>query len=251
MGLQIITNVDVDFYNNKYILVNAKQHDKNSRYLSVACYNQGVPFLVNNEEHSAYIKYKKSDGYSVFNSCEIINDGKILIELTEQMLACSGICYADLVITNKNNAFVNEETGEIEYPKNSPILSTMTFCIDVSENVVENSKIESSYEYNALNEAIETVNALIKGLTISGGGAGFVPMGTTTFSELNTIQKATGFVYNVSDDFVTDDTFIEGAGKSYTAGTNIYFTSDGLWDCLGGSTSSVASVDEVKTYLGI
>jgi hypothetical protein len=81
----------------------------------------------------------------------------------------------------------------------------------------------------------------------------FVPKGTISFSELATAKETavSGYVYNISDDFMTDDTFREGAGKAYTAGTNVYYTVDGYWDCFGGSASPTATIEEVKSYLGI
>lgn len=420
--LQTIVNVDVDFYNNKYILINAKQCDKNSRYLSVTCYNQGELYPINAGEHSAYIRYRKSDDYGVFNFCEIDRKGKILVELTEQMLASDGICCADLVIVNKGKADVDVETGEIVAIDNASILSTMVFHIDVSETSVVNSDIESSYEFNGLNVALEKAEAeytevilmaksyaignadgirenedydnakyyyeqsldnasnarkseinaltseqnarisatnsalsesnaknsetnsalseqnakvsetnskisetnsltseqkakvsetnsalseqnaksselnsktsetnarsselnaasseiLARSYTVGGTGtrenedtnnaqyycdvvkgvvnglnSGFIPMGTISFSELATAEKATGFTYNISDDFVTDVSFAEGEGKQYTAGTNVYCRSDGLWDAFGGAASPTATVDEVREYLGI
>ena len=158
MSLQSITNINVDFYDKKYILINAKQLDKGSRFLLVTCYNHGTLFSLDYANQSAYIRYKKSDGYSVFNFCKITNEGKILVELTEQMLALSGICLADLVIVDKRIADVDEDTLEVAV-KDASILSTMTFCIDVSEIAAENSEIESSYEYDGLNEALATANA--------------------------------------------------------------------------------------------
>jgi hypothetical protein len=76
-------------------------------------------------------------------------------------------------------------------------------------------------------------------------------MGTVAFSELASVEKATGYIYNISDDFVTDSSFREGQGKSYTSGTNVYYTANGQWDCFGGASSPTATVDEVKNYLGI
>ena len=429
MALQIATNINVDFYDKKYILINAKQYDKKSRFLLVTCYNHGEIYSINAGEHSAYIRYRKSDNNSVFRSCDINSKGEILVELTEQMLASDGICYADLVIVNKGNASIDTETGEIVTIDNASILSTMTFCIDVSETATNNTDIESSYEFDGLNTALEKAEAeyteviqlarsyavgdaggirenentdnakyyykqalasanssaasatnaansealaeehmhdsltysqnaqtymnnaktymdnasaseinakmsetnakasetnaktsetksknsetnasvsennaktsetnaldseqkakssetiavnsanLAQSYTVGGTGtrdnedtdnakyyceivksvadglnSGFIPMGTISFSELVTAQKATGFSYNISDDFVTDDTFAEGEGKSYTAGTNVYCRSDGLWDCFGGAASPTATVDEVKNYLGI
>lgn len=86
---------------------------------------------------------------------------------------------------------------------------------------------------------------------VDGINNAFIPMGTVTFAELAIAEKATGYVYNISDDFVTDGTFREGEGKNYTAGTNVYYTADGYWDCFGGSAPSTATVDEIKAYLGI
>lgn len=159
MGLQAIANISVDFYDRRYILINTKQLDKKTRFLSVTCYSHGDICHFNSSEHSAYIRYKKSDGHSVFNFCEINNKGKILVELTEQMLAMAGVCYADLVITNKGSAVVDKDSGEIVTINNAGILSTMPFYIDVFETAFENSIVESSYEYDGLNSLIERAEA--------------------------------------------------------------------------------------------
>lgn len=330
MALQTTTNVNVDFYDKKYQLINAKQLDKKSRFLLVSCYNHGEVFPINSGEHSAYIRYRKSDDYGVFNFCEIDRFGKIKVELTEQMLASDGICCADLVIVNKGTANVDTETGKITTIDNASILSTMTFQIDVSETAVANSEIESSYEYNGLNDLLERAEAdyrevvldakswavggtdirenedndnakyyyeqsvenvnriseieenalasanLAKSYAVGDTGvrdgedtdnskyyynvvksvvdglnSGFIPMGTISFSELATAEKATGFTYNIRDDFVTNADFAEGEGMTYTAGTNVYVRSDGLFDCFGGSASPTATLSEVKSYLGI
>ena len=155
MSLQSLTNINVDFYDKKYILIHAKQFDKKSRFLAVTCYNHGILFPVDYRSHAAYIRYKKSDDYSVFNFCEITKDGKILVELTEQMLASSGICQADVVLVNRGQAEVDTETGEIINIDRASVLSTMTFYIDVSETAVDNAQIESSYEYSAFNQSLE------------------------------------------------------------------------------------------------
>lgn len=159
MALQSITNINIDFYDKKYILVNAKQYDKKSRFFSITCYNHGELCPINAGEHSAYIRYKKSDNHGVFNFCDIDRKGKILVELTEQMLACDGICDADLVIVDKGNAVVDTETGKIVEINDSSILSTMPIYIDVTGASVSNSDIESSYEYDGLNDLMERAEA--------------------------------------------------------------------------------------------
>lgn len=62
------------------------------------------------------------------------------------------------------------------------------------------------------------------------------PMGTVKFAELPALSSATaGDMYNISDEFVTTTDFKEGAGNTQAAGTNVYKTFDGMWDCLAGS----------------
>jgi len=83
---RIIKNIDIDLYNKKYIAITAKQYDINSRYLLFTCYNQGNVFFLNSG-NCAFIRYRKPDDLGVFNQCTITPDGKILVELTEQMLS--------------------------------------------------------------------------------------------------------------------------------------------------------------------
>lgn len=410
MSLEIMTNISVDFYDTKYIKINAKQYDNSSRWVAVSCYNQGKLLNLSSSKHSAYVRYRKADEYGVLNSCRINYRGEVLVELTEQMLSVDGICYVDLIIINKGSAMINIDTGEIITIDDSAILSTMAFCVDVYEVPFDNFLIESSYEYDGLNDLMERAEAdytevirLSKSYAVGDAGeirdnedidnskyyceqagihaanaktsednakesetnakesetnakesedsaliseqnamvsehnakeseanaltseqnakesetnaavsevnsktsennaaasetaaatsevnasiseanaatseanakdseekasnyceivksvvdglnSGFIPIGTITFAELATAEKATGFTYNISDDFVTDETFREGAGKAYTAGTNVYYTIDNYWDCFGGSASPTATVEEVKEYLSI
>ena len=407
MALETVKNINVDFYDSKYILINAKQYDDSSRRIVVTCYDQGKIFNLSSSKHTAYVRYRKADGHAVCNFCTITTRGQVEIELTEQMLAASGVCDVDLVIVNKGNAMVNADTGEITAINNSEIISTMVFRINVYESAVDNSLIESSDEFDALNNALQMANAeysrvitTAKSYAVGGtktrededtdnakyyyeqslnnansasqsefnasasaqaassseanasaseqaakaseqaayaseqaaktsegvasekaqaasaseanakeskdaayaseqaasssevnalnsanraqsysvGGtgtrenensdnakyyyeavkniligvdSGFIPMGTLTFAELLAAEKMTGYVYNINEDFITDGSFREGEGKSYTAGTNVYVCYDGMLDCLGGASSTTATVNEVKNYLGI
>lgn len=72
---------------------------------------------------------------------------------------------------------------------------------------------------------------------ISEGFAGTLrPMGTITFAQLPSLASASaGDMYNISDEFVTTNAFKEGAGATQAAGTNVYKTTDGYWDCLAGT----------------
>ena len=159
MALQITTNINVDFYDNQYVMINAKQYDDKSRLVSITCYNEGNLYNLSARSHTAYIKFRKANGRWVLNSCQINNRGQVLVELTEQMLAESGICYVDLFIVNKGSAIVNVDTGSIVTVDGSSVLTTKAFYIDVQEAVVDNSLIESDNEYKGLTDLMELAHA--------------------------------------------------------------------------------------------
>lgn len=248
MSLQIIKNIDIDFYDKKYVLINAKQFDRSSRYLLVTCYNNGEVCVFNTKQHSAYIRYKKSDNYSVFNSCEINDDGKILVELTEQMLAASGICVADLVVTSKGTANIDTETGEIVSIDNSSIISTMTFYIDVSEVAANSSNIESAYEINIINQTLEKYEANYENVVKTAKSWAVGETGLRSDENTNNArywsevaaQNATGVPIVVTGIKCTNDT--EYRSGQVTIGTN---------DIGAVSVENIATVNEVKNYLGI
>ncbi len=73
---------------------------------------------------------------------------------------------------------------------------------------------------------------------ISEGLGGIIPMGTISFEKLTAQTKESGYMFNISDEFESDNTFKDGGGIKYPAGTNVYYTADGYWDCLAGSLIS-------------
>ena len=162
MSLEIISNINVDFYDKKYLMINAKQYDDVSRWIYITCYSKGELFNLSASKHTAYIRYRKADGHGVLNTCRINYKGQALVELTEQMLSVSGVCYVDLIIVEKGSAIIDIDTGDIVTIDNSPIISTMAFCINVHEAAFDNSLVESSYEFDALNDALQTANAEYK-----------------------------------------------------------------------------------------
>jgi len=157
MDLAIIKHIKVDFHDSRYISVNAKQFDEGSRYILVSCYNQGKFHRLDQMYNMAFIRYRKPDLKNVFNMCQINENGEILVELTMQMLSEPGGCYADLVIVRNepiSPSSITFNSGELLSNENTQILSTMLICVNCIQNAVDNSEIESSDEYNALNELL-------------------------------------------------------------------------------------------------
>lgn len=92
-----------------------------------------------------------------------------------------------------------------------------------------NGKANASdvYTKSETDAAITTaVNAAVAGV--------YKVKGSAAFASLPTENVAEGDVYNVTDEFTTTDAFVEGAGKSYPAGTNVVYTAGG-WDCMAGT----------------
>lgn len=87
----------------------------------------------------------------------------------------------------------------------------------------ENEEVDNARYYK---EQAERVAEGLKGCLL--------PMGTIPFAQLPERPKD-GYMYNISDEFVTTDRFKEGAGHTIPAGTNVYYTADGFWDCMAGS----------------
>lgn len=87
----------------------------------------------------------------------------------------------------------------------------------------------------------------------------YKPAGSREFEELPELQETLlGNVYNITNDFTTDARFIDGAGKKYTAGTNIAVVvkiEDGnnsyYFDAMSGmiDTTGFATKTEVSSEL--
>ena len=157
--MDIIKKIKLDFYDNQIITVDAKQYDESSRYIQVSCYADGARFYVDKDYNSAFVRCRKPDEYSMFNSCSITDDGDILVELSPQMLVTAGLSLTDIVIIDQSNTeppIITDE-GEIQITDNGSIISTMRFYLNVLPAPFEYEEIESSSEFQGLNDLIDRV----------------------------------------------------------------------------------------------
>ena len=158
--------INIDFSSGRYIVIDVKQYDSKSRFVKVTCFNCGDRVYLNRNECYAFVRYKKSDSFNIFNSCVISSDGTILFELSEQMLASTGMCCADIMIVDITKSDVNtdmtilDEDGRIT-ANNCSILSTMTFFIHVLPRPIDGEEIESSNEFSALNDLLVEATTII------------------------------------------------------------------------------------------
>lgn len=84
---------------------------------------------------------------------------------------------------------------------------------------------------------------------VAQGIEGIIPMGTITFAELalpqNEIPK---YMFDILDDFVTDERFKNGSGIYYGAGSNVIRTADDMWDVLAPVSVSGVKGDKETVY---
>ena len=253
MSIEAILPINVDFCNQKYISINAKQYDRDSRFLLVTCYNGGVPFILSVAQHSAYIRYKKPDGYSVFEMCSIKN-GKVLVPLTEQMLAVQGTCVADLIVVDKDKVYVNTQTGQISPTSKASVISTMTFYINVTETPIDNAQIESTYDYSGLNKALAKAEASYQEVILASKSWAVGGTGIRTGEDSNNAKfwaeeakrNATGQISVVTGIKCTNDLDYRDGQVTITA-HNVGAVPVGT----AVLNEDIATVDEVMIYLGI
>ena len=99
-----------------------------------------------------------------------------------------------------------------------------------------------TYMNNAKNymDAAKTAAASITGA--------LKPKGTVAFANLPNINSVeSGAMYNISTAFTSNSIFKDGGNITYPAGTNVYKTEDGMWDCLGGELSDYLMKADVDT----
>lgn len=83
---------------------------------------------------------------------------------------------------------------------------------------------------------------------VSQGLNGIIPIGTVAFADLPVSGMENGWMYNISDDFTSDDRFNDGGGIFYGKGNNVIWTSEGKWDVTAGSGVTGIKGSKERTY---
>lgn len=125
-----------------------------------------------------------------------------------------------------------------------------TAMSSTSTNPVQN-KVVKSYVDNKVS-GLQTADQVQAAISSAITGV-YTPKGSIAFASLPTAAAGNkGWVYNVSDAFTTTAAFVEGAGHSYGAGTNVVCVDAGSgsykWDVLAGIIDlTELTADEVQT----
>lgn len=143
INLQTQQKLTLDFNQKLYKTVIAKQYDQGSRFVPIQCTDNGIPFLLDSS-FDVQVKVLTPDNRALLNTVPVQDDGTLLLELTETMLAYPGKAEVEIVI--------------YDIP-NSKRLSTMNFNLLIEPSAYDDERILSSDEFNALTELLEKADS--------------------------------------------------------------------------------------------
>ena len=139
-------SIVLDLYHNRYVAAEVAQYDINSRELIITITNKGKFYKIE-DGIIVRIKYLKSDGKMVLNDCDILDDGTVKIEFTEQMTIAAGRCEAELMLLKSDT---------------QQILHSMHFVVNVINSVFSDGEIVSTNEFVSLENALLKVEEASK-----------------------------------------------------------------------------------------
>lgn len=119
-----------------------------------------------------------------------------------------------------------------------------------STNPVQNKVVKSYVDTKV--SGLQTADQVQAAISSAITGV-YTPKGSIAFKSLPTAAAGNkGWVYNITDAFTTTAAFVEGAGHSYGAGTNVVCVDAGSgsykWDVLAGTIDlTELTADEVQT----
>lgn len=154
MELMTTYNISLDLVKSNYVVVKAKQYDKNSRKIIVHC-------TLNGEEYrlftgvKAIAQMKKPDGKVVSVNCDVdLDKNAIIINMTEQMTVVTGVVTAEIVLIS-----VEQEA----------VLSTMTFNIIVNGSTITREQLMSSDEFKSIADIMYQYENVLKTIEVVEG----------------------------------------------------------------------------------
>ena len=140
----LITRIDIDAgAERKNYLVQAKQGDKATRFVSVLIVEDGKEYAPP-ADADLIANFQKPDGKFAYNAAKIDDGNRILVELTNQVLAVSGEVVCEVEIRAKDS---------------SQVLTSCTFTVKVGRSNRNENAILSSNEMTAFDTKWAALNS--------------------------------------------------------------------------------------------
>lgn len=144
--MKLITDITLELTGEtKRFEVQAKQGDKGTRFVRVSLTNNGAEFEIPSGV-TVIANIQKPDRKYCFNECTM-EGNKVLVPLTNQALAVAGTAECDIEIRDSG--------GKL-------ILSSQAFTIEIEKSMRDESAIESSNEFTALEKLNAAEDARVK-----------------------------------------------------------------------------------------
>lgn len=215
--MQVLQSITLDFGRNTIpTTVFAKRYDSESRFVKITPLNNGQSYTLD-DGITAALQIVKPDGKAVISDCAI-SDGIITAELSKQALAVNGIA-----------------TAEIALYKDTAVLSSQTFYIEIKDSAYIAGVFESSNEYNALVEALGRVNTSIDTIdTAITNADNATKAANTAASGANTAKTAANNAASAAN------TAASGANSAKTAANNAAAAAN---TAAGNATSAAAAAN--------
>ena len=141
--MDIITQyITLDFVNNNFVSVNAKQYDKDARRIIITCTDRGQQRNLSSSTQMCNVKMITPDNRPIYDIATINDDGTVTVTLTADMLACAGLGRLEI---------------EIIDTANKKRLSTMGCNVNIEDSVYPDDAVIVSPEFSVLVEALEKV----------------------------------------------------------------------------------------------
>lgn len=150
MAITSSNDIYLDFTSKDMVTIQCCQYDEKSRTYIIHLMDKGKEITLDNNKHKLVFKQDKKDGTSIFNDCTIKSDNTVQYTLTEQSCIFAGVHDIQFML-------YDIESREI--------INTIPAKLNVTKSVADNVKIESSDEYNKLNNLLLEAGGHIKNLS--------------------------------------------------------------------------------------
>ena len=137
MSLGVNYEISLDFIENTYVMIRAREADLNSRKIIVHCTDEGKEFTLTDSMDAVYELRKPDDTVAGNDATINLEDNVIEIDLSKQSLLVPGIVTANVVVRDHTS---------------STVLGTMDFYIQVMKKIITKEEIVSSNEFDSLSE---------------------------------------------------------------------------------------------------
>ena len=254
-----------------YYVTFTRQKDSSGEYSDEYTANHTAKEIY--EAYQAGKRVWQKDIYERFpiTSCTLLSTGEYIAYFTHfepgNMMVCYGVNQkSDTAASTANKlvyGIIAPNPGSADNGKYLTVNGSNIAYTDLPDGIAVDDAMSSTSPNPVQNKVVKSyVDTKVSGLqtadqvqaAISSAITGvYTPKGSIAFASLPTAAAGNkGWVYNVSDAFTTTAAFVEGAGHSYGAGTNVVCVDAGSgsykWDVLAGTVDlTELTADEVQT----